>query len=309
MARILVTPRSLTKGGDPSLDLLRQAGHELVFSSPGRQPDEDELRRLVPGCLGWIAGVERITAEVLRQARELRAISRNGTGVDTIDLEACRRQGIKVLRAEGANSRGVAELALGHMLALARSIPWSDAQMRAGKWERRAGSELEGKTLGLLACGRIGQLVARYGLALEMQVVAYDVDPQPRFSPGAGFRWLPLRDVLAASDVLSLHCPHVAGEPPVLGESALRTTKTGVLVVNTARAGLVDPDAMLRALEEGRVGGYAVDVFENEPPGPMPLLAHPRVVSTPHLGALTAESVARATRMAVDNLLAALEEV
>ncbi len=306
MPGILITPRSLTKGGDPSLDLIKQAGHELVFSTPGRQPDEDELCRLVPGCVGWIAGVEKITARVLEAARELRVISRNGTGVDAIDLAACDKQGVRVVRAEGANARGVAELALGHILALARSIPWSDAALRAGKWERRMGSEMEGKTLGLMGCGRIGRMVARYGLALQMRVAAYDVRPEASFAPGDGFRWGSAEEVLSHSDVVSLHCPQAEGEPPLLGEAELGRMKKGALVVNTARAGLVDPVAMLRALEEGQVSGYAVDVFETEPPGSLPLLAHARVIATPHVGGFTTESVARATRVAVENLLGAL---
>ena len=143
MAKILITPRSLTKDGDPSLDLLEHAGFELVFCTPGKAPDESELLRLVPGCIGWLAGVEKISDAVLAKAKELKAISRNGTGVDSIDLAACERRGIAVLRADGANARGVAELTLALMLSLLRAVPESDARMKAGAWERRQGVELE----------------------------------------------------------------------------------------------------------------------------------------------------------------------
>ena len=145
-AKILVTPRSLTREGDPALELLKSAGYELVLCTPGKAPDEEELIRLLPGCVGWLAGVEKISERVLRTGRDLKAISRNGTGVDSIDLDACRKLGIPVLRAEGANARGVAELTIALLLSLMRSLPFSDSRMKAGGWERRKGTELEGRT-------------------------------------------------------------------------------------------------------------------------------------------------------------------
>lgn len=306
MGKILVTPRSLTKDGDPALELLRQAGHEVLFCTPGKQPDEEELLRLAPGCLGWLAGVEKITPRVLEAARGLKAISRNGTGVDNVDLAACQRLGIAVLRAEGANARGVAELAFGLLLALARSLPFGDAALKAGRWERRQGMELEGKTLGLVGCGKIGKLVARFALSLDMGVVAYDAYPDRSFQPGPGFRFAPLPEVLGSSHAVSLHCPHKSGEPPVIDAVALAMMRRGSFLVNTARAGLVDADAVRKALDDGKLGGYGVDVFDKEPPGPGPLIGHDRVILSAHIGGYTAESVARATRVAVENLLAAL---
>jgi D-3-phosphoglycerate dehydrogenase len=308
MAKILVTPRSLTKGGDPALELLKKAGYEVVFCTPGKAPDEAELIGLLPGCVGWIAGVEKIGDAVLASAPGLKAISRNGTGVDAIDLAACRRRGVAVLRAEGANARGVAELAIGLALALLRSIPWSDAAMKAGKWERRQGGELEGKTLGVVGTGKIGRLVARFGLGLDMKVVGTDTYPDAGLAKTAGFRYAQLADLLAGSDVVSLHCPHEPGQKPLVDAAALAAMQPGALLVNTARSGLVDPDAVLAALKAGRLAGYAVDAYDGEPPAPHPLFGHERVVTTPHVGAYTSESVARATRAAVDNLLAALKQ-
>ncbi len=306
MGKILVTPRSLTKGGDPALEMLREAGHQVVFSSPGKQPDEEDLLALVPGCIGWLAGVEKITDRVLAAAGQLKAISRNGTGVDAIDLAACERRGITVLRAEGANARGVAELALALLLSLARSLPFGDARLKAGAWERRLGMELEGKTLGLVGCGRIGKLVARFALGMDMKVTAFDAYPDRSFSPGQGFRFAPLPEVLAGSQAVSLHCPHTPGEKPVIDRAAIARMGKGTLLVNTARAGLVDEAAVLEALNSGKLGGYGVDVFETEPPAASPLLSHERVILSAHVGGYTAESVARATRVAVENLLAAL---
>jgi D-3-phosphoglycerate dehydrogenase len=306
MKKILVTPRSLTKSGDPALELFTTAGYEVVFCTPGKSPDETELGALLPGCVGWLAGVEKITEAVLAKATALKAISRNGTGVDSIDLDACKRRGIPVLRAEGANARGVAELTIGLMLALLRSLPWSDARMRSGGWDRRQGGELEGKTLGVIGTGRIGKLVTRFALAMDMKVIGHDAYPDAALAATHGFRYAELADLLAGADIVTLHCPHTPGQKPLIDQQAVARMRKGAFLVNTARAGLVDPEAVLESLGNGRLAGYAVDAYDTEPPAPHPLLAHERVITTPHIGAFTAESVARATRVAVENLLAAL---
>lgn len=306
MARILITPRSLTRGGDPALELLTRAGHELVFCTPGKSPEERELSALVPGCSGWLAGVEKITDAVLSRADCLTVISRNGTGVDSIDLAACERRGIAVLRAEGANARGVAELTLGLILALLRSVPFADARMKAGAWERRQGTELEGRTLGVIGTGRIGRLVTKFAVAMDMAVLGYDAVPDAAYAPSRSFRYASLDEVLSTSDVLTLHCPHTPGEPPLIDAAALGRMKRGAILVNTARAGLVDAAAVEAALADGALAGYGVDAYEREPPEPSSLLRHDRVIATPHVGSFTAESVSRATRAAVDNLLRAL---
>jgi len=247
-----------------------------------------------------LAGVEPVTARALAAARDLRVISRNGTGVDNIDLAAAQQQNIRVCRAEGANARGVAELAIGLMLSLARAIPASDRAIKDGRWERQTGFELEGKTLGLIGGGRIGRLVAKMAAGLDMRVVVYDV------APVAGLTMLPLEEVFAVADVISLHCPPRTDGRAVVDATALAKMKRGALLINTARAGLLDENAVLAALESGQLGGLASDVLEGEPPVNRRLAEHPRVIVTPHAGALTRESVDRAVSIAVDNLLAAL---
>jgi phosphoglycerate dehydrogenase-like enzyme len=304
-AKILLTPRSVTRQGHPSLARLQEAGFELVFSQPGSLPKEDELISLLPGCAGWIAGVEPVSARVLESAPDLRVISRNGTGADSIDLAAAQRLGIKVLRARGANARGVAELTTALMLALARSIPATDRSLKAGRWERQHGFELEGKTLGLIGCGTIGRLVTGFALALGMRVLAYDPSPDWSDAP-AGFGYADRADVFHESDILSLHCPPPP-DGPLLDAVTLASLKQGVCIINTARAGLLDTEATLAALASGRVAGVALDVFEPEPPGDRRLLEHPRVIATPHIGGFTPQSIDRAMTQAVDNLLEALE--
>jgi len=303
MKKILITPRSLTKDGDPALDLLIREGFELAFSTPGKMPQEGELIRLLPGCVGYLAGVEPITAAVLETADTLQVISRNGTGIDTIDVQAAQRLNVKIMRAEGANARGVAELTLGVILGLIRSIPFSDSRMKRGSWERRKGLELKERTLGLIGCGKIGQLVSELALAFGMDVLAYDAFPDRRYAPGSSFRFTTLEAVLANSDIITFHCPEQADGRAILDSERMLLLKPGVVIVNTARASLIDETAILKALQEGRVVGLALDVYDREPPAPSALLSDDRVIATPHIGGYTSESVSRATLAAVENLL------
>lgn len=306
MSRILITPRSLTRHPDPALCALADDGYELVFSRAGETPSEAALLDLLPGCVGWLAGVEPVSPRVLEAAPGLRAISRNGSGWDNLPLDTARRLGIQVLRAGGANARGVAELAVGLMLASLRHVPEQHSALKAGGWQRRPGIEIENRTLGLIGCGAVGRLVARFALALDARVRVFDPYPDPGFMPAGDFAWVPLGQVLAEAEMLSLHCPMPADGGAVLDEAAIGRLRAGCHVVNTARAALVDEAAMLSALESHHVHVYATDVFAMEPPELSPLLAHPRVIATPHIGGLTTESVRRATIAAVENLRQAL---
>jgi len=304
MEKILVTPRSLSKNGHPALDDLRNAGYEVVYASPGRQPSEEELKEILPECCGYLAGVEPVSGEVLRSCHGLKVISRNGVGIDNVDLAAAEDAGIRVEKAAGTNSRGVAELAITLMLSAVRSIPLSSSRLKAGGWDRRKGFEVEGRTLGLIGCGMIGKYTAKMALGLDMKVKAYDLYPDESFNPSPDFSYDSVEEIFELSDIISLHCP--PADKPLIDASAISMMKDGVLLVNTARAGLVDEAAVLEALELGKLFGYATDVFSKEPPEPSELIAHENVVTTPHIGGFTTESVDRATQVAVDNLLKVL---
>ncbi len=302
-----MTPRSVTRSGHASLERLRAAGFEVVFCTPGKQPDEAELLRLLPGCVGYLAGVEKVSASILEAAKGLRAVSRNGVGVDNLDAAAAKRLGIAVLTTPGANSRGVAELTVGLLFALARKIPASDRAIKAGDWIREEGIELQGRLLGVVGCGQIGRFVAAMAAGIGMRAIGYDVVRDAAFRPGGGFRYVGLEDLLKESDAVTLHCPALPDGRPLLDGAALRTMKTGAMLVNTARASLVDEAAVVEALDAGRLAGYATDVYSAEPPRDRRLAGHARAICMPHAGGLTAESVGRAMDQAVDNLLKALE--
>ena len=306
--RVLVTPRSLSR--DPEAEVfepLRRRGFELVCPTPGERPNEATLREAIGEVVGYIAGVEPISRAVLEQGTQLRAISRNGTGVDNIDLEAAEELGITVRRAAGANARGVAELTLGLMLDLARGISSGDAEVKRGNWTRRKGIELPGRTLGLVGCGQVGQDVARLALAFGMSVLAYDHYPDPHFAPGGSFRYAGLDELLAESDIVSLHCPPPPDGSAVIDRRAVSLMPRGAYLINTARAGLVDWAAVEEAVDTGGLGGFAVDSYADEPPEPDSLIRNPATVATPHIGGYTEESVERASRIAVENLIEELE--
>ena len=307
MGKVLVTPRSITREGHPALAAIEAAGHELVFTTPGCFPTEDELLEKLPGCCAYLAGVEPITARVLEAAKDLKVISRNGTGVDSVDLDAADRLGIKVCRAAGANARGVAELCFGLILALVRSIPLSDRAMKDKAWERHKGLELEGRTLGLVGCGKIGGYVSQFARGFAMQVRAYDPAPCAELAATPDFAYVTFDELLERSHIISLHCPPLPNQRPLIDAQAIRKMRPGVYLINTARGSLLDDDATLAALDSGQISGVAVDAFVQEPPADWRLAKHTRVISMPHVGGFTNESIDRAVRVAVDHLLETLD--
>lgn len=304
--QILVTPRSLTSGTHPALAPLRAAGFEVVTSTPGQLPKEDELLRLVPECVGWLAGVEPVSPAVIAAAQRLMVISRNGTGIDNLPIEAVKARGITIATAGAANAPGVAELTLALIFAGLRHVPCADQGIKNGAWPRRRGRELRDRNVGIIGCGAIGGEVARLVTALGAKALAFDPKPRALDLPAEKFRWVDLETALTQADIITFHCPIQAGGKPVLDATGLERLRPDVLIVNTARAGLVDEDALLDALASGKVDAYATDVFAEEPPSDLALARHERVIATSHIGGFTDESVARATSIAVENLLAVL---
>jgi phosphoglycerate dehydrogenase-like enzyme len=304
--RILVTPRSLSEGGHPALRRLEEAGFELVTPTPGAVPDEAALIAAVPGCLGWIAGVEPVSDRVIGAAHDLRVISRNGSGVDNLPLRTLEARGIVLRRADGANARSVAELSLALLLGGLRRVVETHEGIRAGQWPRLTGREIAGATVGVVGLGAVGAAVAELCLALGATVLGHDpFAPQDRVDHPK-FRRTDLVEAVTAADAISLHVPMPENGRALLDAALLGALRPGTVLVNTARAGLVEEAALLDALKAGRLACYATDVFDPEPPPPSTLTSHPRVVLTSHIGAFTDAAVERSTIRAIDNLLEAL---
>lgn len=307
MERILVTPRSLTDTPHPLVEDLRNHGFDIVYSTAGKLPDETELLRLVPNVVGWLAGIEPVSPKVIKAGPTLRVISRNGTGIDNLPLQDLVARGIRLRTADGANAVGVAELAIGLMLAALRHIPFCDAGIKAGQWPRRRGLEIRGRRVGVVGCGAVGREVAHLAAALGAFVLAHD-PLRPRLDvPADRLRQVDLRTVLAESEIITLHCPSPADGRPLIERELLATGQAGAVLINTARASLIDEAAVIEALDNGRLSAYATDVFSEEPPSSLALARHPKVVATSHIGGFTEESIDRATGMAVANLVESLK--
>ena len=303
--RVLVTPRSMSRGESPPLRLLKEAGYEPVFPAPGRQPSEDELIAAREGVVGYVAGVEPITGRVLRSMKELRAISRNGVGIDNIDLSAAEELGIRVLKAQGSNARGVAELALLQMLLLKRKALPAMIELKKHNWEREKGGELPDVKLGIIGMGSIGVLVAELAKAFGMEVLGHDPYPSAKAKLTAPLVELDL--LWEECEIITLHCPPQENGEPIVDRRRLESAQEGLLLINTARSSLVDDEAVLEALNSGKLGGYSVDAFAQEPPTDWRIVDHPKVAATPHIGGNTRESGGRAAEAAVRNLLEELK--
>ncbi|HAF71344.1 MAG: D-3-phosphoglycerate dehydrogenase [Acetothermia bacterium 64_32] len=280
---------------------LKEAGLEVV-EKPGMSQEElaAELAK------GYEAVVVRSATKVRKPAidaaRGLKLVVRAGVGLDNIDVEYAREKGIEVRNTPRASTDSVAELALAHMLALARALPQATLSLREGRWEKKAfrGIELSGKTLGVVGIGRIGQAVARRALCLGMRVIAYDKFVKE--SPIPEVRMVPMDELLRESDFVTLHVPaDPAG--PVIGKDEIAKMKDGAFLINCARGGVVDEEALLSALNSGKLAGAGLDVFQEEPPKNMELLRHPKVSLTPHIGAQTVEAQSRVGEEVVDILL------
>ena len=240
-----------------------------------------------------VRSATQITRESLARANGLKVIGRAGVGVDTIDVDAATERGIAVLTAPAGNTISAAELTLALTLALARRIAAADRSMKAGQWDRKSfsGSELYGKTLGLVGAGRIGGEVAKRARAFGMQVIGYDPFLTADRAMTLGIERVELDDVLRRADVISLHVPLTEATTGLLGDRELGLMKRTAVIINAARGGVVREDSLLNALKEKRIGGAALDVFEQEPlPADHPFRTLDNVVLTPHLGASTAEA-------------------
>lgn len=306
--KILVTPTSFSPERVPAAwERLAAFATEIVTNPVGRPLSEDEIPPLLEGVDGWIAGLDFISADVIRQAPStLRAISRYGVGYERVDLNAAAERGILVTNTPGTNSEAVADLAMGLMLSVARHIPSLDAQVKAGRWPRTTGVELTGKTLGIIGLGAIGKGVARRAAGFSMRIVAHDPWMDLAYAEQNGIRSVPLDELLACADFVSLHLPLTPQTENILNAERIALLKPGAILINTSRGGLIDEAALLRQLEAGRLGGLGLDAFALEPPGESPFFRFENVVTTPHAGAHTAEAVQLMAMRSVENLIAVL---
>ncbi|MCS6862430.1 MAG: phosphoglycerate dehydrogenase [Abditibacteriales bacterium] len=269
---------------------------------------EDERIEYLHGAVAVVAASEPYTERVFASCPMLRIIARAGVGYDAIDVEAATRYGVWVTITPGANDRTVAEATWMLILALSRQLEAHLNSVRGGGWERLLPPEVTGKTLGIIGVGRIGKRVAQIARAFEMTVLGYDAVEDAAFAQAVGLRYVGLRELLSQSDIVTLHAPKLPETTNLLNAETLRWMKPSAYLINTARGGIVDERALLDALNAERLAGAALDVFEQEPlPADHPLRTHPKVLVTPHIAGISAESYRRMILQAMDNILAALD--
>lgn len=272
--------------------IFRLRGLDVDFE-PTLGKDKDKLAAAIGDYDGLaIRSATKVTAEIIERAPRLKVVGRAGIGVDNVDVAAATARGVIVMNTPFGNSVTTAEHAIALMFALAREIPAADASTQAGKWEKNRflGVEITGKTLGIIGCGNIGANVAERGLGLKMRVIAFDPYLTEERASELGVEKVELDDLLARADFITLHTPLTPQTKNILSADSIAKTCKGVRIINCARGGLVDEEALRKALDEGHVAGAALDVFAQEPATENPLFGHPHVVCTPHLGASTSEA-------------------
>jgi len=288
MAKVLVSDSLAPQG----LEILEHARGIEVDYAPGVAP-ADLLERIRDAEGLVIRSGTKVTREVIDRAEKLRVIGRAGIGVDNVDVPAATERGVVVVNTPSGNNVTTAEHAIALLVSLARHIPQASASMKDGKWDKTSftGMELSNRTLGVIGLGNIGRVVAQIAQGIGMRVIAYDPHLPEEIASKLDIELLPLDELFARADALTVHVPKTKETIGLLGAAAFAKCKKGVLVVNAARGGIVDEKALLAALESGQVGGAALDVFVSEPPAAGdPLVSHPKVICTPHLGASTEQA-------------------
>jgi D-3-phosphoglycerate dehydrogenase len=301
---VAVTSRSFSRNEILRAELLGRY-ERVSFNDEGRSLAGDELVDFLAGHPLAITALERIDGDVLARLPQLRAISKVGVGIDMLDLDAMERHGVRLAWSRGTNARSVAELALAFMLALSRHLPAVTRLARTGEWRQLQGRTLSGRTVGIVGFGHVGRDLAQLLAAFSCRVLAHDVLPLEDLGPGVDEA--SLEQLLAESEIVTLHTVLSEQTRNLIDREALAAMREGALLINTSRGGLVDEDALYDALSRGHLGGAALDVFASEPPGDHPLLGLEQVIVTPHVGGSTREAVLAMGRAAIDGLAGAVD--
>jgi D-3-phosphoglycerate dehydrogenase len=294
---IAVTSRSFSRHPALRQELLDRY-EEVRFNDEGRSLAGDELVDFLRGCEKAIVALEPIDDALLERLPELRVISKVGVGLDTVDVDAVARRGIRLAWRPGTNSRSVTELALALMISALRHLPQASNELRRGVWTQPKGTLLSGKTVGIVGYGHAGRDLASLLRPFECRILTADV----RAVDEPGVELVPLDELLAAADVVSLHVTLDESTRRLLDRRRLELLKPTAVLVNTARGGLVDEETLAELLREGRLAAAAFDVFALEPPGDAELLALPNFLGTPHIGGSTEEAILAMGRAAIDGL-------
>lgn len=293
--------------GNEPFDLLKANGYEIINNPYGRKLTEDEVIELAKDCVGIVAGVEPLTKRVMDALPHLKCISRVGVGMDSVDLEYAKEKGIAVVNTPEGPTRGVAELTLAMTMAMLRRIPQADAAMKQHKWKKQIGNLILDKKIGIVGLGRIGRMVAELFRGIGNPVIGYDPYANRDWANEKGVEIVSFAEVLKEADIITLHIPGNNDKSPVITMSEIDKMKDGAFLVNIARGGVVDEDALFTALKSGKLAGAAIDVYTKEPyDGPLCELDN--IILTPHLGSYAKEGKLKMEVDACINLINELKK-
>jgi D-3-phosphoglycerate dehydrogenase len=305
MARVLATPPFFGKFSD-AIGLLVKAGYEVIRSPYPHPVKENELMQVIGEMEAAIVGMDEMTGDVIRMGKQLRVIARYGVGLDTVDVETATKQGVIVTNAVGANENAVADLVFGLILCLARKISRADVSVKQGKWESIVGINIWQKTLGVIGTGKIGRRVIKRAQGFDMNILAYDISPDPVLTDKLGVQYVSLEDLLRKSDFITLHIPLTPETTGLIGEKQINLVKKTAYLINTARGKVVDEKTLFIALKEKKLAGAALDVFSQEPPGLTDLFTLDNILTTPHMAAHTEEALRKMDLICVENIVRVL---
>lgn len=305
--KVLVTARSFGTADNKAVELLEEHGCKVKKLEASQGPISEQLIKELPDADAVIAGLEDYRAELLREASKLKVISRYGVGYDKVDLEAASSQGIIVTITPGANGDSVADLAVALMLNCARNVTVMDNGIKKGEAVRPAGVEMWEKTLGVVGAGRIGKGVARRCKGFKMRILCYDQYQDEAFASECGAEYVDLDTLIRESDFITIHSPLTPETQNLIGEKQLQMMKKEAVLINTARGGIIDEDALYEALKTGEIRAAALDAIADEEPTRSKLNSLTNCILTPHAGAATREASSKMSLMAAQNVLEVLE--
>ncbi|MCK4532951.1 phosphoglycerate dehydrogenase [bacterium] len=305
--KVLISTSSFGKFTDDSLEKLKKTGLDVTLNPYKRQLRPQESIDLLKGVTGLIAGTEPLTMEVLEKANKLKVISRCGAGLDNVDLEAAKKMGIKVFSTPDVPIESVAELTLGLILSLCRRITESNRNIKNGKWAKLMGELLYNKTLGVIGLGKIGKRLVELIQPFNVDLIACELNPDISFTNKFKIKIVSLNQLLSQADIISIHIPFSPKVQNLIGIKQFNLMKKNALLINTARGGIVDEGALKGVLENKRIKGAALDVFEEEPYNG-PLKDMENIILTAHMGTYAKETRIQMESESVDNLLKGLEK-
>lgn len=299
--RVAVTSRSFSRNAVLRGELLGRYGN-VTFNDAGESLDSDRLVEFLAGHDKAIVALERITGDVIARLPQLKVISKYGVGVDMIDLEALNRHGVRLGWRPGVNRRSVAELVIALTIGMLRHLPAANREVQSGVWRQHIGATLTGKTVAIIGLGHVGKDLATILKGFDCRIVAHDILHFPEFCAQHGVTQVGLEEAIASGDVVTIHVPHDRTTHGMFSAERLDLLKPAAILVNTARGGIVDEDALKDRLKDGRLAGAAFDVFASEPPADSELISLPNFFATPHLGGSAAEAVLAMGWAAIDGL-------